>query len=290
MTVGWLALAACAGKSGGEKSSGVHGTRPSAGGANGSMGGSAASGSSGSGVSATSGCEYNGVHYELGESFGACGECTCTPTGGVLCSMACGSGVAGSGMNDGGRGGIPSSGGDSNEGGRGGTSAGGKPAGGMSGSGAAVSAGVGGDLGNGGEPNTVREDCDVSVGQVCIVGTPRGGGHELTEGMSAVFSIKADGCYSSSCTELASASCNTIGSPQDFYINGFLCVNVSEGGACTKDCGGTPEMTCDIGEPLTAGEYTVHVSGGGSTPQTLLRFTVPGVLAEEDRCTHPIVQ
>ncbi|HWP08696.1 MAG TPA: hypothetical protein VNN72_23300 [Polyangiaceae bacterium] len=291
LALAWLELAACAGKSDGQKSSG--GTSPSAGSANSGFGGSgggnagsAGSVTSGSAGSAPSGCEYNGVRHELGESFGACNECVCTKTGGVDCGMGCGPGGRGGSMNSGGgRAGTLSSGtgggpegGSPTTGGAGGASTGGTSAG------AGTTGGLGGNVGTGGEPTTVREDCNLQEGELCVVGTPRGGGHELTVGMPMLFTIQAAGCLSSSCTELASADCNYIGSPHDFYVNGFFCVNVTEGGACTGDCGGTPDMTCDLDQTLEEGEYMVHLGNGGAT----LRFTVPGVIAEEDRCTHPL--
>lgn len=255
----------------------------------GSAGSSVASGGSGDAATsggarnATPGCEYNGERHELGESFGSCDECVCTPTGGVSCGTGCAAGGGGSSSAGGGHAGTLASG-------AGGAAGGNPTTGGASGAGgfgatagAAMTAGSGGDLGRGGEPSNVREDCTLQEGQLCVVGTPRGGGHELTEGMPMLFTIQAEGCLSSSCTELASADCNTIGSPHDFYVNGFFCVNVTEGGACTGDCGGTPVMTCDVEQTLEAGEYTVHLGGGATEP---LRFTVPGVIAEEDRCTH----
>jgi hypothetical protein len=286
----WLELVGCAGKSDGETSSG--GTSASAGvssgGSAGSSGGSDGSGAaatSGGAGNATSGCEYNGERHELGESFGSCDDCVCTPTGGVSCDLGCAFGGRGGSLSTGGgRAGMISSGAGGAEGGN-------PTTGGASGAGAfgmtagAGTTGFGGELGGGGAPSIVREDCTLQEGQLCVVGTPRGGGHELAEGMPMRFTIQAQGCLSSSCTELASADCNTIGSPTDFYVNGFFCVNVTEGAACTGDCGGTPVMTCDVERTLEAGEYTVHMGSGSTEP---LRFTVPGVIAEEDRCTHPL--
>lgn len=293
LAVAWLELVACAGKSGGEKGgSGTSGTSSGSGRSGGGAGGGAASGASGSAGSAESGCEYNGVRYELGESFGACDECACTPTGGVTCGKGCAFGGGSGVMNSGGRAGTLSG----SAGTGGGPEGGGPATGGAGGAGlAGMSAGggmtgLGGDVGSGGEPSTVREDCTLQEGTLCVVGMPRGGGHELVEGMPLLFTIQAAGCYSSSCTELVSADCNSIGSSHDFYVGAFFCVNVTEGGSCTGDCGGTPVATCDLGTPLTAGEYTVQVSGSAGSGLSTLRFTVPGVVAEEDRCTYPLVR
>lgn len=290
LAVVWLELPACAGKSDGQKQSGgTAGTSAGSSGSNAGSGGEAARGTSGSAGSAQSGCEYNGVRYELGESFGTCNECVCTPSGGVSCGMGCAEGGHAGVMSGGGRAGTlagDAGSGGGPEGGRAATAgASGAGAGGASG-GAGMTAGLGGDAGS--EPGT--EDCTLMEGELCVVGTPRGGGHELVEGMPMLFTIRAAGCLSSSCTELVSADCNYLGSDHEYYLGAFFCVNVTEGGACTADCGGTPQATCDLDIPLTAGEYTVHVSGNAGSGLSTLRFTVPGVIAEEDRCTYPLVR
>jgi hypothetical protein len=286
LPLAWFGLVACAGKSDGEKgNSGSSGTGLAAGGSGAGSGGSgsgAASGTGGGAGAPESGCEYNGVRYELGESFGACAECACTPTGGVECGMGCAVGGASGTMSGGGRAGTLSS-----SAGAGGGAEGGSPA--MGGAGLGGMGAAGGNGGGGEEPG-VSEDCTLQEGELCVVGTPRGGGHELSEGMPALFTMQAAGCYSSSCTELVSADCNFIGSEHDFYVGAFFCVNSADSAACTRDCAGTPRTTCDLGSPLTAGEYTVHVSGSAGGGLSTLRFTVPGVIAEEDRCTHPLVR
>jgi hypothetical protein len=148
------------------------------------------------------------------------------------------------------------------------------------------SAGTGGDAGIAGEPG-VEPNCAPEVGELCIVGTPTDGGHELTVGMAMVFALKPAGCFSSSCTQLVESSCSYIGSTYDFYVSGFFCVT-TEGDACTDDCGGAPEATCDAETMLTAGSYTVAPSGAAGARLSPLHFTVPGVVLERDRCTHPL--
>jgi len=164
-----------------------------------------------------------------------------------------------------------------------GMTAGGR-AGSSGGRGGGASAGTGGDGGGGGEPS-VEPTCDLEVGSLCIVGTPTTGGHELDVGMPMVLSMRPAGCFSSSCTKLVESSCNYLSGGSEIFISGFFCVT-SEGDACTGDCGGAPEATCEPGLTLTAGEYTVSVSGAAGATLSKLKFTVPGVVAESERCTH----
>jgi hypothetical protein len=102
-------------------------------GVQGAGGNSGASSSSGG----RTGCEYNGTHYELGETFGECNECSCTKDGGVTCgAMDCAMGTGGVSGTAGvpGRGGTPWTGGAPTRG------AGGTPPGGRRGG----SGGIGG--------------------------------------------------------------------------------------------------------------------------------------------------
>src|SRR6185295_6066593 len=97
-----------------------------------------------------------------------------------------------------------------------------------------------------------------------------------------VLSMRPAGCFSSSCTKLVESSCNYLGSDGEFYITGFFCVT-SEGDACTDDCAGAPESTCEPGLTLTAGDYTLSPSGSAGAMLSKVKFTVPGVVAERDR-------
>jgi len=157
---------------------------------------------------------------------------------------------------------------------------------GMGGLAGAASAGTGGEAGSAGEPG-VEPNCDLEVGELCIVGTPTDGGHELNVGMPMVFSMKPEGCFSSSCTVLVSSSCSYLSSSSEIYVSGFFCVG-SEGDACTDDCGGAPEAMCDAQTKLTAGEYTISIGGAAGALHSKLHFTVPGVVLERDRCTHSL--
>jgi hypothetical protein len=81
----FFALAACGGKSANEPSG-----EPARGGS------SSAGGTPGSGGSKPSGCSYNGVHYEPGESFGECDQCICDGDSGIVCkTIGCVSGTGG---------------------------------------------------------------------------------------------------------------------------------------------------------------------------------------------------
>jgi hypothetical protein len=229
--------------------------RTSAGAAGQWQGGNAGSGppmsagTAGSGVTPGAGCDYDGVHYESGADWPVdCNRCFCEE-GEVACTTRICS---------------PASGG----------------MGGVAGSGTAGSTGAGG-------AQPTPEDCALDVGSLCIEGTPTDGGDQLEVGMPLVLTLRPEGCFSSSCTQLVSFDCNTIGSEHDFYVTGFFCVT-SEGDACTDDCGGAPEATCDLGTTLTEGEYTIGLSGRAGAMLSSLRFTVPGVVLERDRCTHPL--
>jgi len=206
-------------------------------------------GMAGSGATPGPGCDYNGVHYGSGESWSAqCNRCFCDREEVACTTRDC----------------SPASGG----------------MGGVAGSGTAGISGAGGE-----QPSP--EQCALDVGSICIEGTPTDGGHQLDVGTPMIFTLRPDGCFSSSCTKLASFDCNYIGSEYDFSVTGFFCLT-SEGDACTDDCGGAPEAICDLGKTLTAGEYTIDLSGRAGVALSPLRFTVPGVVLERDRCSHPL--
>lgn len=213
------------------------------------VGAAASAGTAGSGVTPGPGCDYDGVHYDDGANWTVdCNRCFCEGNEVACTTRDC----------------SPSTGG----------------MGGAAGSGISGSAGAGGT-----EPTP--ENCALDVGSLCIEGTPVDGGHQLDVGMATVFKLRPAGCFSSSCTQLASFDCNIIGSERAYYVSGFFCVT-SEGDACTDDCGGAPEGTCEVGEPLVAGEYTIGLSGSAGAALSELHFTVPGVVLERDRCTHPL--
>jgi hypothetical protein len=109
------------------------------------------------------------------------------------------------------------------------------------------------------------------------------GGEELRVGDALKLTMRAEGCYSSSCTRLISADCNAIGSGGKFYISGFMCLG-TDGDACTDDCGGAPIVPCDLGMTLEAGEYSLSIAPN-IEPQ--LRFHVPSRLPGGSSCISP---
>jgi hypothetical protein len=140
-------------------------------------------------------------------------------------------------------------------------------------------------IGRGGDGQRT-DSCVLDVGELCIVGKPTDGGQELTEGMAMVFSLRPAGCFSTSCYELTQSNCNIIGSGQNFSVSGFVCVERDASTCKSGDCA-APAAVCDSGQKLTAGDYTVSVANGPSVSQ--LKFTVPSVLSDSDRCTHSLL-
>jgi hypothetical protein len=286
----------------------------------------------------TTGCEYNGTHYDLGQSFGNCNECSCSPTGGVSCELIlCSSNAGGT---NGAGGGANGSGGHPN--GSGGTTAPGS--GNMSGTtdsgnsatgcvyagthydygaswqdgavtctcgvdriacvpngtaGSNTGTGTGGTGATGGSSSgsagrsmggmagnpLLNESCQLELGEICIEGDPAAGGVELSVGKPIVFSIYAYGC--GGCTQVTRSSCQIIGSGQTFAVAGFVCSHPT--GAHCSGCTQGPASTCDTGATLSAGDYSINVSGDASATMSQLKFTVPGFLSDNDRCTHQLL-
>jgi hypothetical protein len=282
----------------------------------GSSGGTSSGGSAGSGGS-SSGCEYNGVHYEAGEHFGECGECSCAMNGGISClTIGCGTGATGGTSSSGGAAGsvaagtggtgiitpilhcdfggaryedgetwqndcntcwckqgtvgctmvacLPGSGGASGSGGTAGAGSGGTGTSGMAGEGGAGS-------------------CEFAdIGSFCVVGTPDEVGIvRLKAGMQLGLELRPAGCYSSSCTELVSSSCNYIGMNGEYSITPFVCL-ATEGDACTDDCGGGGTPLCYPNLVLQDGTYAINLSG----TSLWVKFQVPSAIVNEaDLCS-----
>ena len=193
-------------------------------------------------------CEYNGNAYSHGSSWPVeCNSCVCD-NGEVSCTSDLCSG--GNGGNGGSAGAGP------------------------------LGAGRGGMAGNG----FFEESCAVELGQICIEGTKVAGGHELTEGMPLVFTVRPYGCYSEGCIEGTRSSCSVIGTGQTLFVAGFACTqrNRNECGACVEG----PASACKTDKTLSAGDYSIAVAGTGSGTYTALSFTVPSIVSDADRCTR----
>lgn len=294
----------------GGSSSGGDGSHGGQGGSASGKGGTAGSATSGTGGFA-SGCDEDGKHYELGETWGVCDRCTCTSSGPNCKIDACGfqGGASGTGASGGtgGAGGSGASGlagapagcdvggvhyddGDSwpsdcntcwcqgdlvactmvaCQGGMGGGGSGGMPAGG---------AGRGGEAG---EPT----QCEiVEAGSFCVKGKPSDDGYQdLEVGMPLVIETRAEGCFSSSCTELVDSSCNYIGMEGVYAIGTFMCLDVGgDGDLCTADCGGAPTVECEPGLTLEEREYTLTLSGTSFQ----LKFEVPSHVPNDRLCAE----
>jgi hypothetical protein len=128
----------------------------------------------------------------------------------------------------------------------------------------------------------------VELGELCIEGAPVDSGYQLSVGMPLVFSIRPAGCFPDNCTEPTRSSCQIIGSGQSFFVGGYACVQ-RNGSACGDDCVEGPQSKCDTGETLSAGDYSIALAGTGSGTMTTLRFKVPGIVSEYDRCTHSLL-
>jgi hypothetical protein len=208
-------------------------------------------------------CTYNGVIYEKGERFGRCGECSCLD-GGITCAaIDCAPATGGSFAGEGGNAGTGFAVGGSSASGAAGT-AGARPGSGAAGAGFAGAGSA----------------CQLAtIGSLCVLGTPTSTGQDLSAGMPLMVSLQPAGCYSSSCTQLVSSSCNYLGSDGKYWISGFICLATS-GGACTDDCGGAHAVSCEPGVTLEAGEYTVGLGGSSKS----VSFKVPSHVPEGALC------
>ncbi|HWA72864.1 MAG TPA: hypothetical protein VG937_11035 [Polyangiaceae bacterium] len=270
------------------------------GGSNDAQGGSSsAQGGTSAGGSAPGGCNYNGVHYEPGQVFGACNECVCDGSSGVICKpVGC---VPGTGGAPNSTGGVTSSGGSPGcefegkqfpEGSswpvdcntcycKGAMAvctkkACGSSTGGAAGTGGSAGASTGG---------TDAQCKNAPIGSFCVLGTPSGDGQDLTAGTPLTVSMRPAGCYSSSCTKLVSSDCNYIGSDGTYWVSGFVCLK-TEGGACTDDCGGGGNPVCKPGVTLSEGAYTIGI--GGTT--LAVKFIVPSHVPNGQLCASMIDQ
>ena len=226
----------------------------------------AAAGSGGGAAGSLGGaCVYNGVRYVAGERFGGCKECSCV-NGGVSCDpLDCMPGVPGPAS---GSGGLPAGSAERSTGG-------GAPSSGGAGN-SAGAATAGANTGAAGAGNACQL---ATIGSLCVLGTPAADGQDLVVGAPLTVSLQPAGCYSSSCTQLVSSSCNYLGSDGTFWISGFICL-AREGDICTDDCGGAHAVSCAPGVTLEARQYTVGLGGTSKS----VSFTVPSHVPDSALC------
>jgi len=296
--LGWLlvatpiALAACHGKSKRDHDvpggTGATGNVADAGGSSGTAGEAGATGAApmDAGGAPSVGCFAGGAHFDEGARWAVdCNTCHCIDAE-VLCTVdVCGSGGS-AGMTAGA--GSAGTGG----GGHGGTTAGeGGNAGSAAGSGgnAGLAAGNGGGgsaAGTAGSAGAAPECGPAEAGSFCIVGMPTEDARvSLDVGMPLTLSIVTSGCHGTNCTdEVVRAECtNTLGSPLDFAVSPDICL-ASLGDRCSSNCTGTATVSCEVGDTLAAGDYTVGI--GGSTLE--VHFSVPSVVFPDELCAPPL--
>jgi hypothetical protein len=113
--------------------------------------------------------------------------------------------------------------------------------------------------------------CELAdIGSFCVVPNRLELGTALVAGMQLGLELRPAGCYSSSCTQLVSSSCNYIGMNGEYTITPFVCL-ATEGDACTDDCGGGGTPLCYPNLVLQEGTYAISLAG---TSQWV-KFQVP---------------
>jgi hypothetical protein len=241
------------------------------GGTGGSTGGT---GGDSSGTAST--CSYNGVRYENGEVFGACGECICAE-GGVFCTdVACPHAAAGKGGTQaGGRGG---NGGSTAGGARqtGGTGMVGIPIGGA---GAGGTAGIDTSPGGAGGEAGGFECPVVPLTKFCVIGNPASDGLvSLPNKAKLILDLYPTDC---SCSKIVSAVCPTFSNGVAFQVNRDICLE-PDGNDCHDPCTASQIVHCDTGITLGASSSDIRVELPGT--ELFVSLKVPSVVPAEDLC------
>jgi hypothetical protein len=91
--------------------------------------------------------------------------------------------------------------------------------------------------------------------------------------------VEPRGCFSSSCTEVRTASCSVSGTTA-LTVDAHFCIasSAAPGVGCTADCGGAGYASCAPAGALTAGQHTVKLGAFSVT------FSVPGALPVGGEC------
>ena len=134
-----------------------------------------------------------------------------------------------------------------------------------------------------GSPGTdARTDGDDSctsfdIARLCVRGTPGMTGEDITDTAPVGFQIEPEGCHSSACTIQRMAFCSVTVNGTNLALDGDFCLGFE--GPCTlPDCSGGGFTTCDSGQILSAGAYTV------SHGTLSVSFTVPSTVPFGGEC------
>jgi hypothetical protein len=129
------------------------------------------------------------------------------------------------------------------------------------------------------EPDPVCQKLGGS--RLCVRGTPTADGEVLSEGDVLSVTVRVDGCFSSSCTEVHTAEC-AITAGDGFDVAASFCVadTSASGQGCTADCGNV-HADCSFGQGLSAGEHQVRLGS------VVVGFQVPTKLPHGGLCAGP---
>jgi hypothetical protein len=112
-------------------------------------------------------------------------------------------------------------------------------------------------------PGRCSEGQEAVVGELCVVGP-------LAVGQPARFTVRPQGCFSSSCTVIHQAGCAVEDDGPTLRLDALFCLQPSTlPTPCTADCNGGGVAQCSSGA-LAAGAYTAQLGS------LLLHFEVPG--------------
>lgn len=112
------------------------------------------------------------------------------------------------------------------------------------------------------------------IGRVCLLGPVR-------RDEPLTFAVYPKGCFSSSCTLLTHADCDTVLNGNEVVLSPLICLRTNLGPfGCTPDCGGSDRAVCGLGPvgPSGGGSYVARVG------DLRLPFTVPMQVPQGGLC------
>lgn len=112
------------------------------------------------------------------------------------------------------------------------------------------------------DPCAQTDEClagaKAELGQLCVRGTFTAGNVEkLDVGQPIKIQTKPKGCYSSSCTEIHTATCSATLDTFATDVTALFCLENIPDPACTADCSGGGFANCETPMITTMGTYTV---------------------------------
>lgn len=116
------------------------------------------------------------------------------------------------------------------------------------------------------DPCAQTDEClagtKTELGQLCVRGTPAAGNVEVLEvGKPIQIQTWPKGCFSSSCTDIHTATCSVTTDTFETTVNALFCLEALPEPICTPDCSGGGFANCETEPISTMGTYTVK-SGG----------------------------